>query len=111
MFSHAQLNPGVSRIHWTARVGFYLSFFVVMVWYIPHQFHLEIPSFLLYVPYYIYVLLPLPALIVSCIALFLSTRSSWRRGREFALLGLLVSGILCVEMIQLFFFHMPIFFG
>ncbi len=104
MFHSAEPNQTSSRIHWTARAGFYLSFFAVMSAYVfssIESFH-SISIFISYLAYYISILLPVPALILSCIALFISRRSPWRRGREFAILGLVMSTILCLGLAEIF---------
>ncbi len=101
MSQYAEFNQTVSHIHWTARAGFYPSFFVAIILVLSQQlFFFPIPASFSYLVYYSVLILPIPTLILSGIALFISRQSFWSRGREFAILGLIMSSILCLVLAQ-----------
>lgn len=99
----------VPRIHWTARASLYLSLFL----YIGLPLVLDLPEMVggpVFGPLaihfaagrYIALYLPFPALVLSGVALVLALRSAWRRGLEFALIGLVINGLLCLEAVWAF---------
>ncbi|HEY7355090.1 MAG TPA: hypothetical protein VH590_01455 [Ktedonobacterales bacterium] len=118
MSQSAVLSATISRVHWTARAALYLTCVAGML---PHLlqwfFFVSVPvlySLFSYAAAYGRVFLPIPTLILSVIALVIARRAAWRRGREFALLGCIMSAILCVYPVLAIFvlccFHLHIVF-
>lgn len=109
--TQAMAQPGaldrpLPRIHWTARASLYLSLFLYLV--LPLV--LAIPQFLggpifntlgiyFITGQYLALYLPVPALVLSVVALVIAFRSPWRRGLEFALIGLGLNGLLSLQSI------------
>ena len=96
-------NRTVSYIHWTARAGFYAGLVVAL------SLGGNLPGwlFLAYFPYYCLTLLAIMGLILSCIALLISMRPSWRSGREFAVIGLVI-GMLIALRLAAFYLHITL---
>lgn len=99
MFQNAEITQRNTRIHWTARAGFYLNFIVIMLpvaerWlsFLPTY----PPAFLVSLNEDIPLFLPFPALIISVLALLIARRPQWRRGLEFTLLSLVMSILTCI---------------
>jgi hypothetical protein len=103
---HAQ---SVSRVHWTARLGFSLPLGFWLLWlftfvlpYLSQWFAFlrfegwfSFISMLEFILHNTALVVAIPALIVSMLALSSARGTSWRRGRVFAILGCIMSLALC----------------
>ncbi len=109
MTQSADLTRAISPIHWTARAGFLLPLLVGLLillnlvlpytrqWFVLASAE-EWSSFtvaLLSIQNYSLILLSIPALILNGLALFIARRPPWSRGLLLAILGCILSLILC----------------
>jgi ABC-type Fe3+-siderophore transport system permease subunit len=82
----------VARLHWTARVGFYLALFALtcslLFFWLPQR---NLPDSFMEIVEIAMMVSPMLAFLFSGIALFVARHPLWRRGRELASVGLVLS--------------------